>query len=237
MAITSWSHSKLSTFEGCKYRAFLLYEQKIPEPARPLPEGKSEHANDRGTRIHQAAEDYVRGIRPDLIPELGRFEYQIELLAEMFQDGIVDMEGEWAVDMEWAPADWNTGWHRAKVDVIVHHSDTHATVIDYKSGRKFGNEVKHGEQMALYALNACVRFPKLESVTTELWYVDQKEGQNTSIITWPRHRALQNREKFHQRGLAITTATAFPPNPNIHSCKWCMYGPWGSNHCTVGVKG
>ena len=233
MAIPSWSHSKLTEFDKCKYRTWLLHDQKIPEPARPLPQGKTEHANDRGSRIHQAAEDYVRGIRPDLIPELNKFEFQIELLAEMFVDGLVSMEGEWALDKDWAPCDWNTGWHRSKVDVIVHHSDERATVIDYKSGRKYGNEVKHAEQMSLYALNAAVRFPKLEVITTELWYVDQNAS---SVITWPRHKALAMMESFNRRGTALTTCTDWPANPNIYSCQYCMYGPWGTNHCAVGVK-
>jgi len=233
MAITSWSHSKLIEFEKCRYRTWLLHDQRIPEPARPLPQGKSEHANDRGTRIHQAAEDYVRGVRDDLIPELEKFWGQLELLRVMYEDGLVSMEGEWALDKDWAPTEWNKGWHRSKVDVIVHHSKTHATVIDYKSGRKFGNEVKHGEQMALYALNAAVRFPELLSITTELWYVDQ---DMVSTMVWPRHRAIASLPSYDKRGKALTNNTDWAPNPNIYSCQWCMYGPWGTGHCTVGVK-
>jgi hypothetical protein len=41
--ITSWSHSRIVDFEACKYRAWLKYDQKIPEPERELPEGKTEH--------------------------------------------------------------------------------------------------------------------------------------------------------------------------------------------------
>lgn len=233
MAITSWSHSKLGEFEKCRYRTWLMHDQRIPEPSRPLPQGKTEHANDRGTRIHQGAEDYVRGVRDDLMPELEDFWGQIELLRVMYDDGLVSMEGEWALDIDWAPTEWKKGWHRSKVDVIVHHSKTEATVIDYKSGRKFGNEVKHGEQMALYALNAAVRFPELQSITTELWYIDQ------NIVTkmvWPRHRALASLPGYDKRGKALTNNTDWAPNPNIYSCQWCMYGPWGSGHCAVGVQ-
>ena len=58
----------MTTFEQCKFRAKLQYVDKIPEPERPLPPGKTEHANDRGTRIHDAAENFVnRDI--NLIPE------------------------------------------------------------------------------------------------------------------------------------------------------------------------
>ena len=40
---------------------WLKHDQGIPEPQRPLPPGKTEHADDRGTRIHQSVEDYVAG--------------------------------------------------------------------------------------------------------------------------------------------------------------------------------
>ena len=59
--LKTWSYSRLGVFEQCKFRAKLQYVDKIPEPARPLPEGKTEHANDRGTRVHEEAEIFVRG--------------------------------------------------------------------------------------------------------------------------------------------------------------------------------
>lgn len=49
--IDAWSYSRLSTFEQCKLRAKLAYIDRIPEPERPLPPGKTEHANDRGTLL------------------------------------------------------------------------------------------------------------------------------------------------------------------------------------------
>jgi PD-(D/E)XK nuclease superfamily len=231
--VTSWSHSKLGEFEKCKYRTFLMHVEKVPEPPRPLPKGKTEHANDRGTRIHQAAEDYVRGLRGDIIPELGAFASHIEMLGILFDDGKVSMEGEWGLDQNWDPTEWKGAWHRAKVDVIVHFDPTEALVIDYKSGRKFGNEIKHGEQMQLYAVGAFSRFPHLENVTTELWYVDQDE---VTTLKFTRSQALRFKPRFHSRGLALTTCTDWPTNANIHSCKWCMYGPWGTGNCKDGVQ-
>ena len=61
MAVNSWSHSKLMDFEKCKKYFWLKHDQRIPEPERPLPPGKTEHANDRGTRVHQSCEDFVTG--------------------------------------------------------------------------------------------------------------------------------------------------------------------------------
>ena len=229
--INSWSFSRLSDFEGCKYRAYLKYVARIPEPIRPLPAGKTEHANDRGSRIHEAAEHYVNGTRDDLIPELRTFEVEIQHLRNLYKDGIVSMEHEWGVDEGWNPTEWKTAWHRSKLDVYVQTSAYTGMVIDYKTGRKFGNEMKHGQQLQLYAVNAFARIPQLEEVTTELWYTDQND---ITSMTFTRAQSLRFKPNFHRRGLAVTTATDFPPNPNIHSCKWCQYGESGD--CKVSAK-
>ena len=80
--IDAWSYSRLSTFEQCKLRAKLAYIDRIPEPERPLPPGKTEHANDRGTRVHNAAEMFVQG-GIELIPELRSFREEFLRLREL----------------------------------------------------------------------------------------------------------------------------------------------------------
>lgn len=232
--IKSWSHSRLTDFNRCNFAAYLKYAQRIPEPARPLPPGKTEHANDRGTRVHQDCEDFVSGKIPDLGPEAARhFATDLCLLRVMFREGIVSLEGEWGHNKEWDPCPYEGAWLRLKLDAIVHHSKTHATVIDYKTGKKFGNEIKHMEQMQLYALCSFFRFPDLEQVTAELWYLDQNDR---TIVTFSRAQALRFKPNFTKQGLKITTATTFPTRPNIYSCQYCQYGPWGTGHCQDGVQ-
>ena len=234
MAISSWSHSKLGDFDRCKFLCYLKHDQKIPEPERPLPPGKTEHANDRGTRYHTNCEDYVLGKTVPLLPDIDRaFGPQLDLLRVLHADGMVSLEGEWGMDDQWNPTAWKSAWHRCKLDAAVFWSPTEATVIDYKTGRIFGNEIKHGEQMQLYQLNTFLRHPELEVVHTELWYLDHAEVRKQ---TFTRSQGLRFKSNFDRRGRALTTATEFKPNPNKFSCKWCMYGPWGSGHCQVGVK-
>lgn len=237
MAINSWSHSRIVDFEKCKHLAWLKYDKRIPEPERPLPPGKFEHANDRGTRIHQSCEDFVSGKTDDLAPEAEKFfGTELAFLRVLYAEGLVSLEGEWGMDRDWNVTEWHKAWHRCKLDAIVHWSKTHATVIDYKSGKKFGNEIKHGEQMQLYVINALLRFPHLEEVTAELWYVDQNER---TTLTYTRDQGLRFRKNWDQRGHRITSCTDFTPNPNVHSCKWCFYGDrpdgLGTGHCKVGV--
>ncbi len=233
MTISSWSHSKLGDFEKCKFLAWLKHDQKIPEPERPLKPGQTEHANDRGTRIHQHAEDYVTGKVDAQIPEMREFAQEFDHLRRLYPSGIVSLEGEWAVNRDWVPTDWRTGWHRSKVDAIVLPNNWSAIVIDYKSGKRFGNEVKHSEQTQLYALNAVLRYPEIEEVTTELWYLDVKE---LTSATFTRAQILRFKPNFDRRGHAVTDCTDFPPNPNVYSCKWCQYGPWNGGQCQVGVQ-
>lgn len=232
MPINSWSHSRIGDFEKCKFLCWLKHDQKIPEPERQLRPGQTEHANDRGSRIHDSAEKYVRG-EMELIPELRSFEAEFVRLRELFKRGSVSLEGEWGMDRNWEPTSWKTAWHRSKLDALVHISPEEAVVIDYKSGRRFGNEIKHGEQTQLYALNTVLRFPLLEKVTTELWYTDVNELYR-QVFT--RDQALRFRANWDKRGNAVTSCTKWDPNPNVFSCKWCPYGPWGTGHCTVGVQ-
>lgn len=232
MAINSWSHSRIGDFEKCKFLAWLKHDQKIPEPERPLRPGQTEHANDRGSRIHDSAEKFVRG-ETFLIKELRSFETEFRRLQELYKNKQVSLEGEWGMDENWEPTEWKTAWHRSKLDALVHLSAEEVVVIDYKSGKRYGNEIKHGEQTQLYALNTALRFPLVEKIITELWYVDLDELIRQEFT---RDQALRFQANWTRRGNAMVNCVDWKPNPNIHSCKYCPYGPWGTNHCKVGIR-
>lgn len=231
--IHAWSFSRLSIFEQCKLRAQLAYLDKIPEPPRPLPPGKTEHANDRGTRVHDAAELFVsRDI--ELIPELRTFEEEFYRLRELFRQGKVSLEGEWGIDEQWMPVAWRSSdiWGRIKLDALVHLTPTHGVVIDYKTGKRYGNEIKHAEQGQLYQLAAFLRYPELQTIDVEFWYTDLNE---ITHIRYRRDQGLRFFEGFDRRAKIMTTTEHFPPSPNIFNCKWCPYGPSGTGHCERGV--
>lgn len=232
--INAWSYSRLAIFEQCKFRAKLQFVDRIPEPVRPLPPGKTEHANDRGTRVHEAGEMFVRG-GVELIPELRSFKPEFERLRELHKEGKVSLEGEWGFDDEWKPVSWkcSTVWARIKLDAFVRLSKTHGVVIDYKTGKKFGNEVKHAEQCQLYQLAAFLRYPELEVIDVELWYTDQNE---LTHMRYTRAQGMRFLTNFTTRGDKMTSEVDFPPNPNIFSCQWCPFGPTGTGHCERGVS-
>lgn len=233
--LKTWSHSRMVTFELCPRRAKLQYIDRIPEPERHLPPGKTEHANDRGTRVHEAAERFVKG-GVELIPELHAFREEFENLRTLYQEGKVSLEGEWGHDRSWSPVAWMSSdvWIRLKLDAMVRVADDHAVVIDFKTGKKAGNEIKHLEQGQLYAVATHARFPELEGVDVEFWYTDQNDLSHHAY-TADEIRVL--RDKFHSRGVRITSEVDFPPKPSTFNCKWCPYGRWGTNHCPEGIGG
>ena len=229
--INSWSHSKLTDFDKCKRMFWLKHDQRIPEPERPLPPGKTEHANERGTRVHDNCEGYVRGEHDALAPEAEKhFGIQLDLMRALYADGLVSLEGEWGMDSDWETTAWKGAWLRLKLDAMVMVDKTHAIVIDYKTGRKFSNEVKHAEQLQLYQLVTFLRYPFLEKVTAELWYLDQNE---VTSFTYTRAQGLRFKDGFNRRGVAALSAISFPPASNAHSCRWCPFK--NTEHCDAGV--
>jgi hypothetical protein len=279
MLIPSWSHSRVVEFESCNFRSFLKNVQKIPEPDRPLPPGKTEHANDRGTRIHEGCEKFVNGSTPKLPLEAAKhFTTEFDALRSLHAAGKVSLEGEWAMNRAWEPCSWRGEWElldekvpgakklktipeygkpgdvihvgkefrtwvppwlRLKLDAMVHVNEYQAIAIDFKSGKKFGNELKHAEQLQLYQLVTFLRHPQLEEVTTELWYLDIDE---LTQATFTRSQGLRFMRSWDKRGNNLTTCQEFKPNPNKWSCRYCPYGlpqngfENGTGHCAAGRK-
>lgn len=235
-ALKAWSHTRLTEFESCKRKAELKYILKIPEPVRPLPPGKTEHANDRGTRIHDAAQKFVEG-GVELISELSKFKTELIQAREFYANKQASTEGDWGFDKDWNPVAWMSSdvWCRIKCDLVVLLDKKTAVVVDYKSGKRFGNEIKHAEQMQLYVLGTLFRWPGVVQVTTELWYTDIDELVS---MTYTRDQGLRFVKNFERRANLLTVCEDFPPNPNVFSCRWCPYKPiekGGTGHCPVGV--
>jgi hypothetical protein len=276
-SIPSWSNSRWNDFEKCKYRTFLLHVERVPEPQRKLAAGKTEHANDRGSRVHDDCEKFVKGeITNPPAEAMKHFGAEIMAMRNLYSHGIVSLEGEWGMNRNWEPWNWIgqwvevfphtpaeeqlmvvktlperakagevyqlkdqfftwvPAWLRLKLDALVFISPEVAVAIDYKTGRKVYNEIKHGEQLQLYQLVTFLRYPQLKKVYTELWYLDVDDITQQQFT---RDQGLRFQKLWDKRGNAITTCDTFTPTPSVHACKWCMYGQreGGSGHCKVGV--
>jgi len=213
--IKTWSYSALKKFEQCPFRSYIEKVKKIREESGP--------AAERGTLIHQQAEDYVNGTLGELPDTLRKFKKDFEDLRERYIAAEVELEGEWGFDVNWNPVGYmeSRTWARVKLDALVHQDETSARVIDYKTGKKWKNEMSHAAQALLYAISTFYRYPALQFIQTEIWYLDHAEK---TIKTFTREQAMQYAPGWQLRAVKMTTATEFPPTPSTDACRWCQYG-------------
>lgn len=242
--ISAWSNSRLDTFETCNLRAKLAYIDKVQEVPRPPPPNGKEHANDRGSRLHTRAENFINGDEDKFCIELSNFKPELYKLREMKAKDPTSVicEGGWAFNKDWVPVPYKREdytswkafkesiWARIIIDILVFKSPTEAVVIDLKSGKRFGNEIKHAKQVQLYQLAAFLRYPQLEKITTELWYLDQDELPPPQVFT--RKQGLRFFPRINARALEMTTATIFEASPSEHRCKFCPYQTGGNKWIT-----
>ena len=222
--IPSWSISRIQVFEQCAYRAKLQWLDKIPDL-------QPKTAADRGSAIHLEAENYVQA-KGDLTHNLRHFAPDLAALKAHYAEGRVTVEEEWAFDRDWRVSEWKSGWLRLKCDAVCHLSKNHLVVIDHKTGKRFGNEIKHAVQLQLYAVCALIRYPEVEQVTCELWYLDQNE---LASFVLHRKQLAKYLAIFDKKGREFTETTDFKPNPNIVTCKYCPYHPDRQGDCQYGT--
>ena len=74
--VRAWSYSALKVYEECAYRTYISRVKGVKEPSGP--------AADRGTQIHQYAEDYVNGTMGEMADELFKFKDEFEALRELY---------------------------------------------------------------------------------------------------------------------------------------------------------
>jgi hypothetical protein len=219
--IAVWSFSTLMKYESCPYSMYLKDVRKEPSPPKP-DDPRTPWV--RGQRIHDEAEAFIKG-EGALTHDLRHQAECLEHLKAQFAQGNVQCEGPWGFNLNWAPADFfgKDVWARMKLDVSQHIDKYTMKVIDWKSGKKFGNELKHIQQGQSYMIGTFMRYPEVDLVEVEFRYTDLASN-NVLSKQYTRNGLLQYLEKFNKRALAMTTAQEFPPKPSRQNCRYCDYG-------------
>ena len=240
--IPYWSFSSLDKYSTCPYQVKLAKIDRIPELDRgPPPPGMQEHANDRGNRVHDDAEQYVRGEIAEPTKEVLHFYPELYRLRELYKRDMLLMEDMWCFrqgEQAWESIPSNSPfediWLRIKLDVAVFISGTHGVVIDYKTGKRYNNEYKHAQQGQLYQLAMFLRYPELEHIDVEFWYLDHDLLYHQH---YTRRQGLMFYKSFNNRAIKMTTDTHFDAAPNNWNCKFCPYGPESSSNKWVKKNG
>ena len=225
----NWSFSKLSVYESCAYRYKLQYIEKLPQ--LPL---KPDNPMERGNRIHNALELYVKGEGPiDCEAKtLTKFEPALTHLQELYSVDMATAEDNWWFNQDWSVCNRDDVWLWSKLDFNVMDRENATSIVgDYKSGRSGYKTIEHVQQLQLYAAVTALRQDWAETIVTELWYVDEGWVRGA---TYTREEALRFVGRFDSRAQRIYNDKLYRPNPNIHTCRYCPFGKSnGTGTCAV----
>jgi len=222
--IRATSFSRLKEYRECPLKAKLKFVLKVEDPRPPLPEGQ-EHPLDRGSRIHELAENVVRyGCDGPFPKELEKFQPRLERLRELYVDGRAYTEMPIAMDENWKqsdPRDFENTVYRMIADMVVVVEPAHYLIIDYKTGRKDGNEVVHTQQGIEYLSAFALTHPDIQRFQFEAWYLDK--GEILPTITFSRHELSTHIKSFMESHKEMRDARYFPPTPSMQACLFCPF--------------
>lgn len=236
MTMARASFSRLQFYKNCPKAYNLKYNLRLPELERPVMldrQGNPKpHANERGSIIHEAMDDYINSKRNDLLPELldiGEEINEARALKTKCPDRVIT-EQKWFFDEEWNSIFPEEGkefpehYHLVIIiDLLIFsHDFKKCQVIDLKSGKRYRNEVKHAKQTQLYAVATAIKYPDLENLVTELWYCDLG-----LIHTKPftNQQALAFKRFWDNEMAEMSEDVLFDHKAASNTCMFCAYGP------------
>ena len=223
--VKSTSFSRTSDYEKCPLFFKYRHIDKIKDPAPPLPEGV-EYPMERGTRIHKLAEDYVQNSMLRLPEELAHHERGFAALRKAYEQEMVTLEMPLAFDKNWrlsAGDDFENTTYRMVADVAVQPTPDRLLIIDHKTGKKQGNEVKHHRQLMEYAVCFNIVAPQIQIFDMQIWYLDLPEGENVMAKTFTRSQVVNAFTPMRERHNKVLEATIFPAHPSQFACRFCPY--------------
>ena len=228
----NWSFSKLMKYESCAFHFKLAHIERLPE----LPKAKN-NPMERGNRIHTNLELFVKGegtLHDNEARAIKQFEDPLIHLQTLYAGGQATAEDNWWFNKDWDVCGRNEVWLWSKLDFnVMDEVNAHSIVGDYKSGKSGYKTAEHIQQIQLYAAVTAVRQEWADTITGELWYVD--EGWVRSA-TYTREAALSFVGRFDRRVERLYADKFFKPNANKMTCKYCPYGKAnGTGACPYGV--
>jgi hypothetical protein len=222
--IQNWSYKKVSMYRKCPMQVRLKYIDREPEPE---PNPKYEEKRLRGIKAHDDLEACINLGAP--IPAVAK---EFETVITGYIELGAKAEAEEFFDDGWKPwPDYKGHWLQVKKDVNI-VTDEFVLTADWKTGRRYGNEVSHYEQMKLYAVTDHILHPGRPEYIVELQYLDQRDTWTVVFTPDKLEKALVD---FDRDVDIMMNDTWFRPRPNRETCKYCPYSPRGTGSCPVGV--
>lgn len=207
MRINHWSFSRLLEWERCPYSITFPYKQT------------TDLAAVRGREVHDKIYNFLTGNYPDTNNDISLGFILEDTAFRSLRSEAPIAEQRWGFNRTWEPCDYKTSWLRIIPDAIVVTPEL-IRVIDFKTGKRQYNEIKHTQQLQLYLCGANRHYPD-RLYQGEDWYIDEGTIHKTKLYTPAQLRLLQQR--WPNRGMAMTSATEFPPKPSRSNCRFCVH--------------
>jgi len=205
---TSWSFSSLMDYERCPHT------QSFPYTKGPK---QINEAAQRGIDAHKKCADYILH-GGDAPPFIG-FNWNSLVNARV--------EEKIGLDEDWQPTAYKTAWLKIIPDALVVAPEG-ITIIDHKTGKREYKEIKHSQQMQLYACAINAIYTDIHAITSELWYLDHG-FKHTATYTPKKLEGM--RMRFTNRALTMLQDTEMRPKPNKSNCKFCQHNPDQGGRC------
>lgn len=206
--------SKLDAYRSCPQKFKYAFIDKLPQPGSP--------AMERGSKIHDDAEAYLRGWITALPEPLSNWQDEFDALreAKCLPEQAWGFNRAWELLPNWLHP---TTWLRAKSDAHYIQGDT-LIIIDFKTGKY---RVPSTEQIELYAICGSAVYPSMEKVTAEFWFVD---ADNTYTKQYTKAHLVELRKKYENYFAPIYADEAWKPAPS-RECKWCNFSTSKDGPC------
>jgi hypothetical protein len=232
--LKSWSFSRYNLYQQCPLKCKLIHIDKRKEPPSA--------AMERGIRIHELAEAYLKGELPEkpFPEELRLFRTEIQKLRKLYAKGKLLVEDSWAFTAGWDRTQWDNWadcWLRVKLDCAHKLADGVLCITDWKTGKfREDKNAEYIEQLELYALSAFLILPEIMQVRPRLVYLDEgtifPDPSSRKQINrgWLRSDVTELKTKWEKRTAAMLADTTFAPRPN-RFCGWCSFRKAAGGPC------
>ena len=216
----SFSYSKWTLWNKCPLAFKLQNIDKVD--TGPTPKALLE-----GRKVHDDIGNFLQGKTDEMPERLAKhfsiFGAQLRQLAQQSTDSEqVIVEEQMAFDDTKLRVKWfgKNARYRFIWDAAIVQTGTHATAIDWKTGKPYGS---YDDQMEIFSVPAFWSFPDLQEFTGYLMYLDTGDVSEPYVYTrqqfeekvWPKWRT--NISLFE-------SDTTFAPTPSKSACRFCEFG-------------
>jgi len=242
--VTSWS--KLSTFEGCPRKFWLLYASKHVEGEAIIPFQKS-RALEEGNEKHELLENAINSLKrgSPINGSIQKHKFWQPWWRDLVTKLVRKCPQSWVeqklgVDIHFEKCELNQWWQptdstrtplmHGRIDVVFFNGKpfmnaTAAQIIDWKSGKVRKSE--DYSQLASQALLVFASIPDLEKIDTTYVFIDHEKKQTQTFTRSGDFEKLKN--EFRSRINKLLEAIKEGNYPSSQDgCHWC---PATAEHC------